>query len=154
MTTYVKRLLEKLHIEEDDVPFKQRIREQDAYLLLHSPNLGTFHNNAVSYEKGVLGECHAVTAYMCLENPNWKYCYGLAEHGECLTEWSIHSWCLNEQNQIIEPTPLIRNRYIGIELSDRFKQIFIWEELGIMMKLGFVITPEMWTKLLVENNNE
>ena len=61
MTSYVTKLLETLRIDPDDVPFKSRIREQDAFLLLHFP-LGTFYQPVTCYEKGVLGQCHAVTA--------------------------------------------------------------------------------------------
>ena len=73
MTSYVTKLLETLRIDPDDVPFKSRIREQDAFLLLHFP-LGTFYQSVTCYEKGVIGQSHAVTSYMCLSNPDWIYC--------------------------------------------------------------------------------
>ena len=149
MTSYVTKLLETLGIDETNVPFISRIREQDAFLLLHFP-LGTFYQPVTCYEKGVLGQCHAVTAYMCLSNPDWIYCFGLAECGDCLTEWSIHSWCLNADKELIEPTTLVRQKYVGIEVPEHLKKSFIWEEIPNILRMGFTITPNMWMYLLTE----
>ena len=51
MTSYVTKLLETLGIDETNVPFKSRIREQDAFVLLSFP-LGTFYQPVTCYEKG------------------------------------------------------------------------------------------------------
>lgn len=64
-------------------------------------------------------ECHGVSAEMSYWNPErYRHVYGYA-----LTDddqmWRTHSWVHDQQdNRLIEPTPVSRNKYFGVGLTD------------------------------------
>jgi len=144
---YLKQLLDKFNISSEDMCFTSHIRKQDAWLMIDN-NPGYFNFPVIIHPNAVLGECHAVAAHLALHNPTWKLCFGLAEWGECVTEWGMHSWCIDDKNQIIEPTTLIRNRYIGVVIPENFKSSLIWEELSNIQRVLGVDDFELFKNTL------
>jgi hypothetical protein len=54
-------------------------------------------------------------------NPKWQLMIGYATiDGECAVgnDWHAHAFLINEIGEIIEPTPMRRTQYYGVELSE------------------------------------
>ncbi len=62
-------------------------------------------------------ECLVVSEQDQRENPSLKRYIGFAESGELSnSEWHFHAFCVKPDGVILEPTPIIRNRYYGIKI--------------------------------------
>ena len=81
-----------------------------------------------------LRECHARAVLGKLLNPSWKLVIGFALIDDGDIEWVFHSFLINDNDEIIEPTPLKRDKYWGSILTEkqtanmikRYKPIFKW----------------------------
>ena len=68
------------------------------------------------------GRCHAVSAAMALNNPLRTHFLGFAgttKHNH--TTWVVHSWVVDFYGMLIEPTPTMRDIYIGQPVEEKDK---------------------------------
>lgn len=73
-------------------------------------------------------ECHAVSSRLVAGDPQrYRHVFGYALNGD--SHWRTHSWVHDTlSGDIIEPTPLVRRVYIGVELTAREAGDFEAEE--------------------------
>lgn len=90
-------------------------------------------NNPVKRLKGAPDqECHAVAAHLWHTNPGYKLVCGLAyseERTEDLSSWHFHSFCIDTDGVIVEPTPIVRDWYVGSVLTEEQARKSYKEEL-------------------------
>ncbi len=105
-----------IHWEDSITSLKWLTDEQ---LELMSKGLTDFKDSFVIVsDRAIRAECHVVAKHLKEFNPDWQLVQGFCATEEgCGTEWHFHSFCINEEGTIIEPTPIIRDRYFGIICS-------------------------------------
>jgi hypothetical protein len=61
--------------------------------------------------------CHAISEALAMAEPeHYARVFGYALGSD--THWRTHSWVIDRRTgRIVEPTPLIRKAYVGVELS-------------------------------------
>lgn len=96
---------------------------------------------------GVMGQCHALASYLWLCNPSWKLYLGFGYQDEevpCNSSWYLHSFLVDTEGVIVEPTPLERDGYWGAPLSGELLKNSIREELKVIKEqLKLCVTDEM-----------
>lgn len=133
---------------EDQVTPLKRIRDQDLLLLAEAPARRFNGEDALEYEHARDQECHALAAHAWLSNPGWQLVFGFAaQESMCSADWHLHSFCLNESGQVVEPTPLYRQDYWGVVLPEAQALAYVAEEVENITRLGFELTPAMQARL-------
>ncbi len=76
-----------------------------------------FKREIIISPNAIPNQCHKVAALDKKLNPTWKRCVGFAMSDDtcgCGCEWHYHSFCIDDFGNIVEPTPIIRSRYVGV----------------------------------------
>lgn len=127
-----QRLLENLPNWCESVTSIDGFREKDLELILSEFQIFS-KKTKIKLTKGApYQECHAVSAYLWKNRTGYRIVTGLAyseELNESLSDWHYHSFCIDEKNTIIEPTPIERNWYVGTILNNDQAEEFYREEI-------------------------
>lgn len=88
------------------------------HLTMMSRGMKEFKGDIIISPNAIPGQCHKVAALDKKLNPTWKLCIGFAMSDENVaTEWHHHSFCIDDNGNIIEPTTHERVRYVGTVIS-------------------------------------
>jgi len=90
-------------------------------------------------------QCHAVSAWEWLNNPELKYMLGFTyiDH-----TWYMHSFLIDTDDCIVEPTPITREMYWGRPYTKEETYFLVAEELNKMRELNFPLEEKHRMKLL------
>ena len=122
-----------------------KIREMD---LLWVGCKGVLHDKKVILSDYLIyHECHAVSSYIWLNNPHYHYVLGFAYENDN-DIWYFHSFLINDEGVIIEPSPIVRQVYWGRVMSFAETRIHVCEELDNIRNLGLEVTDKMLEVLL------
>lgn len=123
LTDAIAKLIERLEVEYVSGSEERPSHIEDLYHLGYETILDLAENGkslegdaAIEHSQIVLdGECHAVSAmYMVLCPSQFELWSGITD------KTHAHSWVVfrGVKTIIIEPTPIIRGRYFGVEVKD------------------------------------
>ncbi len=133
---------------DDIVTPLARIRDCDLVLLTDHCGQRFSGADAIEYEHAREQACHAMAAHAWLTNPTWSMVFGFAAvESLCSSEWHLHSFCLADTGEVVEPTPLGREYYWGVVLSEAQAASMAREELENIAKLGFTLSPAQLRRL-------
>ena len=121
---------------EDWVTPEKDLRAKDLRWLTGAPRK-VFRGDPRTYANAVSQQCHAAAAHAWLTNPGWTLVLGFAcMESMCGLEWHFHSFCLDENGTVVEPTPLTRDQYWGVPLDRDTAAEVAEEETVNFAKLG------------------
>ena len=123
LTDAIAKLIERLEVEYVSGSEERPSHIEDLYHLGYETILDLVENGksfgedvTIEHNDIVLeGECHAVSAmYMLLCPSHFELWSGITDATHA------HSWVMfkGDKTIIIEPTPIIRDRYFGVEVKD------------------------------------
>lgn len=133
-----KQLLEFLPNHCENVTPSRVFREQDLQMILEDFTVFR-RNHPVRRLRGAPDqECHAVSAWLWKTNPGYRIICGMAyseELNESCSDWHFHSFCVDQEGVIVEPTPIVRDWYVGSVLTPEQATVFYEEEVENIKKL-------------------
>lgn len=101
---------------EDAITKLEQITKEDLDLM--SNGLIRITGNVIISDIAVNGQCHQIAKSLKLANPEWKLYIGFCDTESLVSaDWNLHSFCVDTEGNIIEPTNIERYRYFGIEVK-------------------------------------
>jgi hypothetical protein len=88
----------------------------DEFLDLMSHGLEHFSGKVIISPLAEAQKCHEVSERLVSQDPNLKRCIGFAvmDNDIISREWHLHSFCIDQAGNIVEPTPIEREIYYGV----------------------------------------
>lgn len=102
---------------EDAITKFAQMSDEDMDLI--SNGIQQIKTNVIVSDKAEAGQCHKVAEALIKEDPTLRLFIGFAVYdNSCAAgrDWHYHSFCMNNKGEIIEPTPMVRDIYFGVEV--------------------------------------
>ena len=93
-------------------------------------------------------ECHAISSLAWLKDPSLTMYTGIA-YMDDFGDWVQHTFAVDTKNNVIEPTPMLRDTYYGHPMSLLETLKFVRDELQNIGNLGFK-PNKLWSARITE----